>query len=176
MNAKAQAMIKPKEAESARMGTAGTCSPGKTCAAFFTSVVNVCVLERDTWQKRSLALLPARGTFSQELQVEKDKNYRLPAQNIFLLVDLLTSVIMDMLVFSFFLLIPIPSSPMLSCKCFSSATSHIKLTAAGKTRGKERSACESKALLHALHLTNIELAVQFQSCVSFCWCFPDLQG
>lgn len=39
-------MIKPKEAESAaeaRMGTAGTCSPGKTYAEFFTSVVSVCL-------------------------------------------------------------------------------------------------------------------------------------
>lgn len=36
--------------------------------------------------------------------MEKDKNDKLPAQNIFLLVDLLISVIMDMLVFS----LPLP--------------------------------------------------------------------
>lgn len=36
--------------------------------------------------------------------MEKDKNDKLPAQNILLLVDLLISVIMDMLVFS----LPLP--------------------------------------------------------------------
>lgn len=50
------------------------------------------------------------------------------------------------------------------------------LTAAGKTRVKECSARESKPWLPPLHLTNIELAVQFQPCVSFCRSFPDLQG
>lgn len=48
VNTKVRAVIKRKEAESAaeaRMGTAGTCSPGKTYAEFFTSVVNECVRE-----------------------------------------------------------------------------------------------------------------------------------
>lgn len=157
-------MTRPAEA---RVGTAGSYSPGTVYTKFFNSIVNVWVRliktnkiknKKGVWHYCLLESLSVRSCRLGKTEMTSIQHRIFFTQLILLFLQLRR----------FF---------FQSYKYYSRRENYyVKLTGTGKTQGNESPVCDSKAQLPTPHLTNVELAVQFQSCVPFCWGFPDLQG